>query len=106
MVWPLASAAILSASLMAYVAPKLNLSASLAYVAPKLGLLQSRQDDGCKVMPSDAAWPAADVWDAFNASVDGRLIKTVPIAEACHSPSFSEEACAAVQGNWSASEYQ
>ncbi|KAL0564207.1 hypothetical protein V5O48_017845, partial [Marasmius crinis-equi] len=54
----------------------------------------------CRTFPTDDSWPATDVWDAFNRSVDGRLIKTIPIATPCHDPSFDEQQCAVIQQSW------
>ncbi|KAK7453948.1 hypothetical protein VKT23_011460 [Stygiomarasmius scandens] len=54
----------------------------------------------CKALPEDAEWPSLDTWDAFNASVDGRLIRTVPIASPCHNPTFDGEQCQFVRDNW------
>ena len=79
------------------------LAAPLASAAP---WLRQRQDDGCKVMPSDGDWPSLDVWNAFNASVDGRLIKTIPVAAPCHTPSFNKDECTEVQDNWGIADFQ
>ncbi|KIK58057.1 hypothetical protein GYMLUDRAFT_171811 [Collybiopsis luxurians FD-317 M1] len=54
----------------------------------------------CKLLPGDHAWPKKDVWNAFNSSVDGRLIKTIPIGAACHTDGFDEEKCQFVRDHW------
>ncbi|KAG7094814.1 hypothetical protein E1B28_005627 [Marasmius oreades] len=54
----------------------------------------------CRILPTDSSWPAQGVWDAFNRSVDGRLIKTVPIGHPCHEPAFDEVQCDIVRSNW------
>jgi hypothetical protein len=54
----------------------------------------------CKTMPGDPSWPDAAEWERFNASVDGRLIRTVPIASVCHGSGYDEEKCAVVKGQW------
>ncbi|KAF9262471.1 FAD-binding domain-containing protein [Marasmius fiardii PR-910] len=54
----------------------------------------------CRKLPTDSSWPSKDVWDAFNSSVDGRLIKTVPIGSPCHDPTYDEEKCKIVRENW------
>ena len=77
------------------------LAVPLASAAPA-----AESSHGCKVMPSDKKWPSPKVWNAFNASVDGRLIKTIPIATPCHDPSFSKDECAEVQDNWGIADYQ
>ncbi|KIJ39319.1 hypothetical protein M422DRAFT_175378 [Sphaerobolus stellatus SS14] len=54
----------------------------------------------CKALPSDASWPATKVWDSFNSSVNGRLIRTVPIGTPCHGSHFNQTECAFVRNNW------
>ncbi|KAH6612777.1 hypothetical protein B0J18DRAFT_441027 [Chaetomium sp. MPI-SDFR-AT-0129] len=56
----------------------------------------------CRNIPGDARWPKSAEWDRLNATVDGRLIATVPIAQVCHDPTFSPEECAQVEGQWNA----
>ncbi|KAF5352996.1 hypothetical protein D9758_007905 [Tetrapyrgos nigripes] len=73
-------------------------------------LLSSRlafADDGistrlpvCRALPEDKDWPSLATWDAFNASVDGRLIRTVPIGSPCHNPTFDAEQCQFVRDHW------
>ncbi|KIK69142.1 hypothetical protein GYMLUDRAFT_35210 [Collybiopsis luxurians FD-317 M1] len=81
-----------------------NLPISVQPFLQGLGFLSSQPSTellpACRVLPSDPSWPAVDVWDAFNASVDGRLIKTVPIASPCHDPHYDFEACEYVKKNW------
>ncbi|KAJ6609992.1 FAD binding domain-containing protein [Mycena sp. CBHHK59/15] len=52
----------------------------------------------CKVGPWDAARPTDAEWAAFNTSLDGALIKTVPQGAVCYpnDPHYDEVACAAV----------
>ncbi|KAG7094810.1 hypothetical protein E1B28_005623 [Marasmius oreades] len=54
----------------------------------------------CRSLPTDSSWPTQHSWDAFNHSVDGRLIKTVPIGSPCHDPTFDEDQCNVVRSNW------
>ncbi|KAF9262222.1 FAD-binding domain-containing protein [Marasmius fiardii PR-910] len=54
----------------------------------------------CRILPGDSSWPTQDVWNAFNNSIDGRLIKTVPIGSVCHDPTYDEELCSNVRSNW------
>jgi len=60
----------------------------------------------CRSLPSDASWPAADIWAAFNQSVDGRLVKTLPLGSPCHHPSYDEEQCQYLRANWRRPELQ
>lgn len=54
----------------------------------------------CYCLPGDACWPATSQWSALNATVNGRLVATVPIGTPCHDPHYDEVACAALQSNW------
>ncbi|KAK2002344.1 FAD binding domain-containing protein [Colletotrichum falcatum] len=70
--------------------------------------LQARQGDAeCRCFPGDTCWPTAASWDAFNQTVGGRLIATVPIGAPCHDSSFGaydEAKCTALQNVWSKAE--
>ncbi|KAG7094813.1 hypothetical protein E1B28_005626 [Marasmius oreades] len=59
----------------------------------------------CRILPSDSSWPAQDVWDTFNTSIDGRLIKTVPIGSPCHDPTFDQAQCDVIRNNWHSPEF-
>ncbi|CAF3524157.1 unnamed protein product [Fusarium graminearum] len=54
----------------------------------------------CRCMPSDACWPSNNAWASLNKTVDGTLIKTVPIGSPCHDPTYDADACAALQSAW------
>lgn len=57
----------------------------------------------CRCYPTDACWPTAAEWAAFNTTVGGRLVATVPIASVCHYDNFTTydaEACAALLDVW------
>ncbi|KAJ3567861.1 hypothetical protein NP233_g6095 [Leucocoprinus birnbaumii] len=51
-------------------------------------------------MPGDPAWPDTAAWDSFNTSVDGRLIRTIPIASPCHAANYDAEKCEIVKNQW------
>ncbi|KAI0869257.1 FAD binding domain-containing protein [Hypoxylon argillaceum] len=57
-------------------------------------------DPGYDCRPGQQCWPSTEQWSDFNASIDGRLYQTVPIAAPCYqnSPLYDEEACTIVQG--------
>ncbi|KAK4451365.1 FAD-binding domain-containing protein [Podospora aff. communis PSN243] len=58
----------------------------------------------CKVFPGDAAWPSDKAWNAFNASLGGALIKTIPLAAPCYNnwPQVRNAAqCQHITDNWS-----
>ncbi|KAK8062544.1 hypothetical protein PG997_014641 [Apiospora hydei] len=44
----------------------------------------------CKCFPGDTCWPTPVEWEAFNKTVHGRLVATVPIASVCHHDSFTD----------------
>ena len=59
-------------------------------------------DKACKATPYSSAWPSENDWQALNSSIDGRLLKTVPVASSCWSgnPYGSQVPCDAVETNW------
>ncbi|KAE9396602.1 FAD binding domain protein [Gymnopus androsaceus JB14] len=80
----------------------LSLLSSVQLFLQGLGLLSSPYLPlpACRTFPGDEAWPKEDVWNAFNVSVDGRLIKTIPVGSPCHDPHYNDEACKYVKKNW------
>ncbi|KAG9218411.1 hypothetical protein CCMSSC00406_0007988 [Pleurotus cornucopiae] len=54
----------------------------------------------CRLLPGDAAWPSIDAWSTLNSSIDGRLIKPIPIGAPCHHPNYDAEQCEIVRKNW------
>jgi hypothetical protein len=57
----------------------------------------------CRCFPGDKCWPKKAEWDAFNKTVGGRLIATVPIAAPCHFDNFAAYdagTCQYLQDNW------
>ncbi|EMR84903.1 putative fad binding domain protein [Botrytis cinerea BcDW1] len=78
------------------------LGASAQYsnqTAPTNGSLAST----CLCFPGDACWPSTTQWDAFNATLKGKLIATVPLASPCHIDGFETydvDKCNAVRNNW------
>lgn len=58
----------------------------------------------CKA--TDACWPSAEIWQAFNDSVSGRLLITRPSAAVCHSDDFDEQACTTARANWTVSDWR
>ncbi|KAJ5010991.1 FAD-linked oxidoreductase ZEB1 [Colletotrichum sp. SAR 10_99] len=61
----------------------------------------------CKVTPLDAAWPSDADWAALNTTINGALIKTIPVASSCYSgnPFGSSEACEDVEKGWTSSDF-
>lgn len=54
----------------------------------------------CRALPGDETWPSPWVWDAFNWTVGGQLVATVPIGSVCHEPTYDAGACAALRQSW------
>lgn len=57
------------------------------------------QDD-CKCFPGDDCWPTSCEWSGLNATIDGRLIATVPLATPCHGDAYDADECATLQDEW------
>ena len=57
----------------------------------------------CRCIPSDSCWPTPQTWQAFNATIGGRLIATIPIGSPCHDDEFATydaQACKDLQAEW------
>jgi hypothetical protein len=54
----------------------------------------------CRCFPGDSCWPPPAIWDEFNTTVGGRLIRTVPLAIPCHNPTFDEAECEEIKSVW------
>ena len=61
----------------------------------------------CKTFPTDATWPAEEDWSRLNATLNGALVKTVPIAAPCYpGPAFDQARCATIAAQWGTSDLQ
>jgi hypothetical protein len=54
----------------------------------------------CRYLPGDAEWPSSRDWASLNSTIEGRLIKTVPLGAPCHDPTFNEAVCSRYQASW------
>ncbi|KAI1035188.1 hypothetical protein LB504_005827 [Fusarium proliferatum] len=54
----------------------------------------------CKCFPGDACWPSDNQWKSLNTTVNGRLIKTVPLGSPCHDPTYDADQCKYLQDQW------
>lgn len=56
----------------------------------------------CRSTPSEASWPSTAQWASLNASIDGRLLRTVPAASSCWpgNPFDSSIDCQDVMDGW------
>jgi hypothetical protein len=67
----------------------------------------STNSTACRNLPGDESWPAPQAWARLNASVDGRLIATVPLAAPCHQGAlYDADTCRSIQEGWSDPEPQ
>ena len=56
----------------------------------------------CKVQPGDKAWPSANTWKSFNASLGGNLIVPTPPGAVCHAgqPTYNATECPVIAKAW------
>ncbi|KAK2839327.1 hypothetical protein FQN49_006252, partial [Arthroderma sp. PD_2] len=47
----------------------------------------------CRCQPWEPCWPSEELWQSFNASIDGNLFRLRPAAHVCYEPSFDQSAC-------------
>lgn len=78
---------------------------NMIFLVPLFALLGSgtaaaAANTTCRCAPTDSCWPSAKDWSALNDTVDGRLIKTVPLGSACHDPMYNENECKRIQDAW------
>ena len=66
----------------------------------------SFKNTGCRCFPSDKCWPTPSVWSAFNQTVEGGLIATVPLGQPCHDPDFNAATCSSLQSQWTLPDIQ
>ncbi|KAJ5794907.1 hypothetical protein N7457_001506, partial [Penicillium paradoxum] len=72
-----------------------SLIASLLAILPHASATET-----CRCFPGDPCWPSDGEWSAFNETIDGRLIKTVPLGTPCHAPNYDAAACAILKEGW------
>lgn len=61
----------------------------------------------CKLILSDAAWPSSGTWAAFNASVNGQLLRPAPAASPCHfGPYYNATRCSEISAAWDNSDFR
>ncbi|KAJ5775074.1 FAD binding domain protein [Penicillium nucicola] len=76
---------------------KLGAFLGLVLIAPTI---QAAREPSCRCFPGDDCWPSVSTWNTFNQSVNGRLVATVPLATACHAPSYDSQKCNALKEGW------
>lgn len=68
--------------------------------------LGSCQSSTCKCYPGDECWPSEADWNSLNSSVNGQLIKTIPLGQPCHDPYYNATECTYLQSQWQWEEIQ
>ncbi|KAL1956572.1 hypothetical protein VTO42DRAFT_7043 [Malbranchea cinnamomea] len=48
----------------------------------------------------DPCWPSDHVWQSFNSSISGRLIRTFPSAAVCHDETYDVDLCMVAKEEW------
>ena len=76
---------------------KLGAVLGLAVLAPAT---ETAGSSSCRCFPGDDCWPSVATWNAFNQSVDGRLVATVPLATPCHTPNYDAKTCKVLKEGW------
>lgn len=71
-----------------------------AVLLAKLIGAQNQNNKKCHVLPGDADWPTTEAWATLNETVNGKLVKTVPIGSPCHDPTYDASACDALKAAW------
>ncbi|KAI1819126.1 hypothetical protein F4861DRAFT_528136 [Xylaria intraflava] len=79
------------------------ITSAIALLSAAAWTVMSRSTN-CRCFPGDDCWPSTAEWNALNASTNGGLIATIPIASACHDSfpgvAYDAEKCADIQANW------
>lgn len=71
-----------------------------AFISWLLAVPLAAASPACRCFPSDACWPSNNVWSQFNKTIDGRLVKTVPLGVPCHAPNYNAETCEVLKDGW------
>ncbi|KAI0388916.1 FAD binding domain protein [Xylariaceae sp. FL0594] len=54
----------------------------------------------CKTIPGDPEWPSVADWNAFNATIGGKLVTPYELGRVCHNPDYDEAACNRIREQW------
>jgi len=66
-----------------------------------VGLPLLERNQICTCAPGDPCWPSARNWQAFNETLRGLLISTVPLAEVCYNPIVKNgDLCMSLKDEW------
>ncbi|PYH85196.1 FAD-binding domain-containing protein [Aspergillus uvarum CBS 121591] len=76
------------------------LALTAAATASPRGPRSTNNSTSCRCFPGDACWPSISEWAKLNQTVDGRLIKTIPLGKPCHAPDYDAAVCDALKEEW------
>lgn len=79
---------------------------AVAQAATSTSSASAQATSACRCFPGDACWPSTTTWAQFNQSVDGQLIKTVPLGTPCHVPDYNAGVCSTLKAGWMLPEEQ
>lgn len=68
---------------------------------------RSQSPPACRCFPGDTCWPTKASWTAFNQSLGGKLIATIPVASPCHDDPYipyDARQCSQLRSSWFLSE--
>ncbi|KXS93760.1 hypothetical protein AC579_6005 [Pseudocercospora musae] len=69
-------------------------------------LIQSTLEE-CRCIPEQPCWPSAVEWEAFNRTVNGRLLANIPVAISCYKgPLQNAPECASISKQYSNNSFQ
>ncbi|CAF1024251.1 unnamed protein product, partial [Didymodactylos carnosus] len=54
----------------------------------------------CRCLPNDGCWPNPTLWELFNVSIDGRLLRPLPSASPCYNNSSLSQECNSTRAQW------
>lgn len=54
----------------------------------------------CRCFPGESCWPSPKVWSAFNKTIDGQLVATIPLGTPCHAPNYDAAVCDYLRSQW------
>ncbi|KAI1483620.1 hypothetical protein F4774DRAFT_425387 [Daldinia eschscholtzii] len=54
----------------------------------------------CRYLPGDAEWPNQIIWNKLNQTVGGKLVRGIPLGQACYIPLVDTDVCAQVRSQW------
>jgi hypothetical protein len=68
-----------------------------------LALAKTGPEPSCRNIPGDVGWPQPSEWADLNQTVNGQLIKTVPLGSVCHYEPYgvyNKTECDALRQDW------